>query len=56
MDMQRKLGGMLILLAFIWLFWLLYDHSLGAIGCLLASVFLAIAAYKQWKKGIRDKK
>ena len=56
MDLRRAIGSVLILLAFLWLFGILYDHMLGAIGYLLISLFLAIAAYKQWKKGIRDKK
>ncbi len=55
-NMQRLIGGMLILLAFLWLFWILYDHLLGAIGYLLISIFFAFAAYKQWKQGIRNKK
>lgn len=56
MDMRRRIGSMLILFAFLWLFRILYDHSLGAIGCLLISIYLAFKAYQQWKQGIRDKK
>jgi|GEM_PF-6425315 len=56
MDMQRAFGSLLILLAFFWLFRVLYDHSLGAVGYFLISIFLTFMAYKQWKQGIRDKK
>lgn len=56
MDMRRKIGSMLILFAFLWLFRNLYHHSLGAVGCFLISIFLAFKSYQQWKQGIRDKK
>lgn len=56
MDMRRRIGSMLILFAFLWLFRILYDHSLGAVGCLLISIFLAFKAYQHWKQGIRGKK